>query len=95
MAVGWRVFNTNADALSCNPVSLPLKEDLDSGAQVAVVDSTDTTVEELLAAPPDSPARTIDLTEEQHKDREILEIIAFLESGSLPEDVQKARKIVV
>ena len=87
--------NTNADALSRNPVSLPPKEDLDSSAQVAVVVSTDTTIEELLAAPPDSPARTIDLAEEQRKDREILEIIAFLESGSLPEDVQKARKIVV
>ena len=62
---------------------------------VAVVVNTDTTIEELLAAPPDSPARAIDLAEEQHKDREILEIIAFLESGSLPEDEQKARKIVV
>ena len=87
--------NTNADALSRNPVSLPPKEDLDSGAQVAVVDSTDTTIEELLAAPPDSPDRTLDLAEEQRKDREILEIIAFLESCSLPEDEQKARKIVI
>ena len=39
-----------------------------SGAQVAVVDSTDTTIEELLAAP-DSPDRTLDLAEEQRKDR--------------------------
>ena len=87
--------NTNADALSRNPVSLPPKEDVHSGAQVAVVDSTDTTIEELLAAPPDSPDRTLDLAEEQRKDREILEIIAFLESGSLPKDEQKARKIVI
>ena len=41
--------NTKADALSRNPVSLSPKEDLDSGAQVTVVDSTDTTIEELLA----------------------------------------------
>ena len=61
--------NTNADALSRNPVSLPPKEDVESGAQVAVVDSTDTTIEELLAAPPDSPDRTLDLAEEQRKDR--------------------------
>ena len=87
--------NTNADALSRNPVSLPPKENVDSGAQVAIVDSTDITIEELLAAPPDSPDRTLDLAEEQRKDREILEIIAFLESGSLPEDEQKARKIVI
>ena len=66
--------------MSRNPVSLLPKEDLDSGAQVTVVDSTDTTIEELLAAPPDSPVRTINLAEEQQcKDREILEIIAFLD----------------
>ena len=65
-----------ADALSHNPVSLPPKENVDSGAQVAVVDSTDTTIVELLAAPPDSPDRTIDLAEKQRKDREILEIIS-------------------
>ena len=69
--------NTNVDALSCNPVSLPPKEDVDSGAQVAVVDSTDTTIEELLAAPPDSPDKTIDLAEEQHKTEKYLRSLHF------------------
>ena len=45
---------------------------------------------ELLAAPPDSPPRTVHLAEEEHKDREILEIIVFLVSGFLPEDEQNA-----
>ena len=82
--------NTNADALSHNPVSLPPKEDLDSGVQVAVVDSTDTTIEELLAAPPDSSAiGPLILQRNNIKTERYLRSFAFLESGSVPEVVHE------
>ena len=85
--------NTNADALSRNPVGLPSEEGAGVHAQVAAVDTTATTIEELLVAPPDSPTRPADLSSEQCKDKDVLEIITFLESGCLSEDKQRARKI--
>ena len=90
--------NLNADALSRNPQAPAPKEGIaQTDVQVSLVDSAEVSVETLLQAEPElSPLAGVDsLPQEQRKDPALLEIIQFLESGVLPADEGRARKIAL
>ena len=90
--------NLNADALSRNPQAPAPKEGIaQTDVQVSLVDSAEVSVETLLQAEPElSPLAGVDsMPQEQRKDPALLEIIQFLESGVLPADEGRARKIAL
>ncbi len=86
--------NANADALSRNPVSpSPAQPIAEGDVQVFAV-SSETTMSELLSADP-LPVDDVDhFAREQLKDPDVLAMIQYLDSGTLPEDDSKARKLV-
>eukprot|EP00731_Ephydatia_muelleri_P000008 Em0001g8a len=83
--------NTNADALSRNPVG-PATQQVEE-VQVAAI-QTDGTVAELLAAEPQQ-VQQVDFREEQKKDPHVMQTIRFLEEGELPQEEKQARKLAL
>ena len=84
--------NTNADALSRNP--LPLTQDVCSDnedVQVAAVRSEP--ISTLLTKPQLSQKKETSIAAEQRKDPYLAQVILFLEKNFLPEDTNMARKI--
>lgn len=86
--------NTNADALSRNPLprSPDASETISEGEiQVAAVRSQN--ISTLLT---DAPARQTEASSfatEQRKDVQLLQLMQFLETGQLPEDGNLAKKV--
>ena len=86
--------NLNADALSRIPVGpAPVEGPGQNEAQVSAV-SSDENIESLLDSEP--PEIVPDsFRNEQQKDEQLREIIQFLETGELPHDETRARKIAL
>ena len=72
--------NSNADALSRNPVESTV-------AQVDVVEAD--------SGPPPSFLETSQIAAKQKKDPDLLPMISYIASGTLPKDDGKARKVVL
>ena len=87
-------LNSNADALSRNPVDpAPAVAIAEGDVQVCNVTAT-TTLSELLDAEPHPIGDADYFAREQLEDPEVLMLIRYLDTGELPEDSTKARKLV-
>ena len=87
--------NANADTLSRGPQSEALQETSNSEVQVAAVMDTDAnTITDLLQADA-TVIPTESLQNNQWKDPDLLELIQYLQKGTLPTSQQQARKLVL
>ena len=90
----------NADALSRSPQAPAPEEGIaEAEVQVAAVGSRDSglrelTITDLLEVEP-AVIEPPSFAEEQRKDPRVLEVINLLESGELPVDEQRARKLAL
>ena len=88
--------NSNDDALSCAPqASVPITGTGEGEVQVAAVtsDSTQETLTSLLEQRPTEAKNLEQLADAQRQDSAIKEMIDFIQSGILPEDATRARKV--
>lgn len=92
--------NTNADALSCNPLHhLPDQSETvgEGEIQVATAQSDNTNISTILTDNGDyiksEQHEQQSFAEQQREDTDILPIIIFTEEGKLPDDSQQAEKI--
>lgn len=91
--------NSSADALSRSPIgSVPPEDTDDMPVTVTPIrtDDNSLTVSDLLEQIPDAEqsAAAVSLTQEQRKDPKILELIKYLEDGTLPCDEKQCRRVV-
>ena len=85
--------NASADALSRSLYSFPPSEGIAQGeVQVASV-AAEEDITLLLQSDPISGVQT-DYSSEQHKDPDLEEMMKFLEKGELPDDLDRAKKLV-
>ena len=88
--------NTNADALSRNPVGSPRPEsETITDVHVSAVQSVDLSCDELLCTCPATQTAPDDdeLASEQRKDAVSKQMLDFLLAGDLPDDPNEARRI--
>lgn len=88
--------NANADALSRAPCGGTPLEAIVTDVQVAAIHSVDTNagVSDLLRLEPTAVPND-SFAQEQRRDADIMELVAYLTSETLPDCAQKARKLVV
>ena len=88
--------NSSADALSRSPVQDQFHQRIQMPVTVTPVRTDGLTVSDLLEQIPDAEqsAASLSLKEEQRKDPKILELIKYLEDGTLPCDEKQCRRVV-
>ena len=89
--------NVSADALSRCPISAPHNNIVvDDPVQIAQLESSSPVITDLLNAEPFKLgiSQTVDFASEQSKNPVVNDMIQFLTTGTLPDDVQRSRKVV-
>ena len=88
--------NASADALSRCPISAPHNDIVvDDPVQIAQLESSSPVITDQLNAEPFKlgMSQTVDFASEQSKDPVVNDMIQFLTTGTLPDDVQRSRKV--
>ena len=87
--------NAGADALSRNQLTDNQEvTELDASVLVLQVNSTESRIEELLSAPPQTQPLGDDFVQDQRKDTQLRQLIDYIENGTLPDGDKDSKKIV-